>query len=360
MTLRVALAALTVVPGISGGTESYLRHLCRALAEVGENEYTLFAPTIAPDAGAPLRSVVVGDYRASRTIPGRLSAMVRASMFPSTIGAVIDASRPDVLHFPMTIHVPRVLRTRPVVTTVFDVQHEELPGLFSKAELAYRRIAYPDAVRRSDCVITISEHARQAIITTFKIDGARVRRIYLGVDAQRFRPGDSKREPFLLYPANRWPHKNHERLFRAFEIVRAARPDMSLLLTGVGHDRRPLPPGVESAGHVAAERVPELYRTAAALVFPSLYEGFGLPLLEAMSSGCPVACSNAAALPEIAGDAAALFDPLSPESIAEGVLRVLASPQTFSERGLRRAAAFTWAETARQHDDAYRDVSGRS
>lgn len=360
MTLRVAISALTLVPGISGGTESYLRHLCCALGEVGENDYTVFAPTIAPDAGGPLPARVVSEYAASQTVRGRIRAMVASSFFPSRLAAILEQAEPDVIHFPLTIHVPRLRARAPIVTTLHDVQHEVFPQLFSKAELIYRRIAYRDAVRRSDCVITISDHARQAIIDTFGVDPSRVRRIYSGVDSQRFHPDGRKREPFVLYPANRWPHKNHERLFRAMDIVRAARPDVSLVLTGVGHDQQPLPEGIATLGHVPTARLPELYRSASALVFPSLYEGFGLPLLEAMASGCPVACSNAAALPEVAGDAAALFDPLLPDSIGAAVLRVLSSPEEYSARGLQRAARFTWTETARQHDAVYREFSGRS
>jgi glycosyltransferase involved in cell wall biosynthesis len=211
-------------------------------------------------------------------------------------------------------------------------------------------------VRRSDCVIAISDHGRQAIIEAFGVEPSRVRRIYFGVDSEVFHPDDRTREPFVLYPANRWRHKNHDRLFRAMAIVRETRPEISLVLTGVGHDDQPLPAGVVSLGHVPAARLPELYRSASALVFPSLYEGFGLPVVEAMSSGCPVACSDAAALPEIAGGAAALFDPLSPESMADAVLRVLGSPDDYRRRGLIRAAEFTWAKSARQHDAVYRDV----
>ena len=114
-----------------------------------------------------------------------------------------------------------------------------------------------------------------------------------GIDHARFSPGDEPREPFLLYPARAWPHKNHARLFEAFALLRRERPELRLVLTGGGHSA-PLPDGVEVRGHVSADELVSLYRRAAALVFPSLYEGFGQPPLEAMACGCPVACSNAA------------------------------------------------------------------
>ena len=125
-------------------------------------------------------------------------------------------------------------------------------------------------------------------------------------------PGTGEREPFLLYPARRWPHKNHERLFEAFALVRRERPELRLVLTG-GGEFGSVPDGVEVLGHVPRPQLVGLLQRASALVFPSLYEGFGQPPLEAMACGCPVACSNAGALPEVVGDAALLFDPRRPE-----------------------------------------------
>jgi glycosyltransferase involved in cell wall biosynthesis len=160
--------------------------------------------------------------------------------------------------------------------------------------------------------------------------------------------------PFLLYPARAWPHKNHGRLFEAFALLRRDRPDLRLVLTNYAG---PTPHGVESRGRVSQDELAELYRTAAALVFPSLYEGFGQPPLEAMACGCPVACSNVASLPEVVGDAARLFDPLHPDEIAEAVEDVLRDPRRWIERGLARVAAFTWDDCARAHDEVYRELS---
>jgi glycosyltransferase involved in cell wall biosynthesis len=185
------------------------------------------------------------------------------------------------------------------------------------------------------------------------VDPDRIEVIHLGLDHELFRPGDEQREPFLLYPANPWPHKNHARLFEALALVRRQRPELRLVLTGTGLERLDVPEGVEVKGRVPHEELASLFRRASALVFPSLYEGFGQPPLEAMASGTPVAVSTAGSLPEVCGDAARYFDPTSVEEIAEAVLTVLEAPEPLMERGLRRAAAFTWDETARRHDAVY-------
>ena len=118
-----------------------------------------------------------------------------------------------------------------------------------------------------------------------------------------------------------------------------------------------VPEGVRALGHLSRDELVREYRTASALVFPSLFEGFGQPPLEAMACGLPVACSNAAALPEVVGDAARLFDPTSTGDLVAAVGEVLDDPEAWRERGLRRAAAFTWEATARAHDEVYDELA---
>jgi glycosyltransferase involved in cell wall biosynthesis len=344
---------LTLVPGLVGGSETYARELARALARFGELEYRAFVPAIAPDAGDGLPTTVVTEYRASRTTPGRIAAMSLAALAPGRLHRALRLGELDAIHFPLSVMLPPV-DAPPAATTVLDVQHEVFPEFFSRAELLYRRRVYGWTVRRSRIVITISEHARTALVERLGLEPERVRAIYLAVDHERFTPDGGVREPFLLYPANRWPHKNHERLFEAFALVRRERPELRLVLTGAGHAGLSLPEGVESRGHVSLDELVGLYRSAAALAYPSLYEGFGIPCVEAMACGCPVACSNVASLPEVCGDAAVYFDPLSVESIAQGIREVLDHPPT---GGIERAARFTWERCAREHDAIYRELS---
>jgi glycosyltransferase involved in cell wall biosynthesis len=348
----VGISLLTLVPGVVGGSETYARELCRALGRVGRLDYRVFVPTIAADAADGLPSAVVPEYRTGRTMPARITAMSLAALHPRPLRRHFDGL--DAIHFPLSVMLPPV--DHPLAaTTVHDVQHEVYPQFFSRAELAYRKLVYGWTVRRSRIVITVSEYARETLIERLGLDPSRVQAIHSGIDHGRFRPGAGERERFLLYPANRWPHKNHARLFEAFALVRREWPELRLVLTGSGHDDKPTPPGVELRGWVSLDELAELYRRAAALVFPSLYEGFGQPPLEAMACGCPVAVSRVTSLPEICGDAAEYFDPDSPEDIAAATLRALRSGRV--EQGLARAALFTWDETARRHELVYRELS---
>jgi glycosyltransferase involved in cell wall biosynthesis len=341
----VGISLLTLVPGISGGSETYARELVRALGRVGELDYRVLLPTIAVDVDG-LPAEVVPEYRASRSIPGRLGAMSLAAAWPRRFAGRFRGL--DLLHFPLSVMLPPVAEP-PAVTSVLDVQHEFFPGFFPRAEVAYRRFAYLRTVRRSRLVITISEHAAATVRERLAVPRTKLRPIHLGIDHRRFRPGPEEREDFLLYPARPWAHKNHTRLFEAMRLL----PGLRLVLTGYDG---PVPEGVESLGRVPLDELASLYRRAAALVFPSLYEGFGQPPLEAMASGCPVACSDRASLPEVVGDAARLFDPESPEAIAAAVRDVLAAPDEWRARGLARAAGFTWEACARAHEAVYREL----
>jgi glycosyltransferase involved in cell wall biosynthesis len=346
--MRVGISLLTLVPGISGGSETYARGLARGLQAIGTLDYGLLLPSIAPDVEGP-GAAVVPEYRASRSFAGRLYAMGSASVGRSVRGALRDF---DALHFPLTVMVPP-LRDPPAATTINDLQHEFFPQFFSWPERAYRRRAYAWSARLSRIVIAISRHAGDSIVERLGVPEERVRVIHYGLDHERFRPGPETREECLVYPALGWPHKNHARLFEAFGVLRLRYPHLRLLLPGYSGAA---PEGAEALGWTAPDELARLYRRAGALVFPSLFEGFGQPPLEAMASGCPVACSNAASLPEICGGAAELFDPESVEEIVAAVERVLDDPEPYRERGLHQAATFTWERCAREHEAVYREL----
>jgi glycosyltransferase involved in cell wall biosynthesis len=351
----IGISMLTLVPGLMGGSETYARQLCAALARVGELEYHVFVPPSGADAGDGLPTTVVPEYGSARSTPARVVAMARALLFPGGLRRAVGIDELEAIHFPLTVMLPPPGRT-PVATTILDLQHEEHPEFFSRTQLTYRRRFYRRPIEKSQIVITISEHARRTILDRYPLEPERVRAIYLAVDHATFTPGDLPRDSFLLYPANAWPHKNHARLFEAFEIVRGERAELRLVLTGAGHDALRLPAGVESHGHVPLDALVWLYRSAGAVVYPSLYEGFGMPCLEAMACGTPVAASNVASLPEVCGGAAVYLDPTSVESIADAIRRVLDHPPP---GGIEQAAMFTWDRCAREHDAVYRQLTPR-
>ena len=350
----VGISLLTLVPGELGGTETYVRGLTHALAAQGGERLRVLLPPIAPEAGGGLDSVVVPEYRPARTPPERLRAMATAATRPGPIrGHFADLA---AIHYPLTIALPEPGGKRLFAVTLHDLLHLDRPELFPRAEAALRRLTYDRPARRSALVIVPSGFVLDRAVELLGIAPERIRVIPHGIDHDRFRPGPEAREPFLLYPARPWPHKNHARLFEAFELVRRERPELRLVLTGGGHEGRPVPPGVEVRGLVPDEELVSLLRRAAALVFPSLYEGFGAPPLEAMACGCPAAVSRAASLPETCGDAAVLFDPTAPEDIARAALAAIDRTDELSARGLERASRFTWAESARAHRAVYDEL----
>jgi glycosyltransferase involved in cell wall biosynthesis len=353
--MTVGIALLTLVPGRLGGSETYVRGLLGGLARVGELDYRVLLPPAAPDAAEGLPADVAAEYRLAGSVPSRLAAMALAAARPGPLRARLAGA--DVVHYPLTIALPTV--DQPSVVTLHDLQHLDLPELFPRGERAFRAIAWHRSLRNADRVIAISEFVRERAVATLGLDVERIRVVPLGLDHELLRPGTAAREGFLYYPARAWPHKNHATLFDAFRELRRERPELRLVLTG-GGDLGGVPTGVEARGHVAYAEVVRLLQTASALVFPSLYEGFGLPPLEAMACGCPVACSNAGALPEVVGDAAALFDPRDPRAIASAVRDVLEAPEKWRRLGLERAASFSWEATARGHDAVYRELSTRS
>ena len=347
--MRVGISLLTLVPGVVGGSETYARELVRALDRVGEHDYRVFRSRVAAD----LPGKTIESYGGGTSTPSRVLAMTRAAARPGPIRREMEIGSLDAIHFPLTVMLPRVSRT-PALVSLLDIQHLFFPEFFSKAELAYRRVAYGWSLRRARVVIAISQHVKETLVDRMAMDPGRIEVIHLGLDHELFRPGDEPREPFLLYPANPWPHKNHARLFQALALIRRQRPELRLVLTGTGLERLDVPDGVEVRGRVPRVQLAALYRRASAVVFPSLYEGFGQPPLEAMASGTPVAVSTAGSLPEVCGDAARYFDPTAVEEIAEAVLTALDNPKPLVERGLQRASGFTWGATARRHDAVYR------
>ena len=248
------------------------------------------------------------------------------------------------------------------VAALYDLtpMHEGLGDPLSAArwKTYYRRL------RRCDLLLAISEHTRADAIRALDLDPASIVAIPLGIDTERFVPSRgigafADRPPYFLHVGGRNHNKNQVTLLEAFARVRDALPDVELLLGGpwrppdlawLESERARLRlTAVRHIGYVEAESLPSLYGNAQAFVFPSLSEGFGFPVLEAMASGAPVITSNCSSLPEVAGDAAVLVDPRDANALAAAMIGVAEKPDLASvQRGIAQARRFTWAETARR------------
>ncbi len=353
--MRVGISLLTLVRGDQGGAETYARELLRSLGSAGTLGYTVFSVARAGDGDGEHEPVAL---RTPSSFASRGRARIPiVALAARTSRSVRHAVRGlDAVHYPLTVPVPKAGDT-PSIVTLHDLQHHDLPALFSRSQRAFRSRAYDRAAERSAATIVPSEFVRERAIELLDVDPRHVHVVPHGVDHGLFAPGSEARESFLLYPARPWRHKNHPRLFQALVDLRRELPDLRLVLTGGGLERlRPLPDGVEPLGLVTREELASLYRRAACLVFPSLHEGFGLPVLEAMASGCPVAASTAGALPGVCGDAAVLFDPEDVRAMENGIREALARADELRAAGLARAE-FTWEESAAAHEDVFRRVA---
>jgi glycosyltransferase involved in cell wall biosynthesis len=242
------------------------------------------------------------------------------------------------------------------------------------------------ALHSAQAVIAISDHNRDEILREFHLPAEKVHTVHLGVDGEAFQTRNEGRnrsrlealgvrKPYLLYVGTDYAHKNLKLLLEAYAIFRhrfvvTAGPVPSLILVGAPsfslgslYDRESQwPMGVRYLGSLADTDVRVLYQEALAFVFPSAYEGFGLPVLEAMAAGTLVICSSLTALPEVAGDAALYIKDFSPEEIATLMLQVAGSadlPRVFVEKGRERVRQFTWQETARKTAQIYESVIDR-
>jgi glycosyltransferase involved in cell wall biosynthesis len=349
----VLLSMLTLVPGVVGGTEVFATELARALQRRSDCTVATFVNAAAGAAHPDLPSIIDHTYSTSSSAPGRLLAMARTSLDGRHRRTTYGLDRFDVIHYPLTIPIPSAGAAASVVT-LHDMQHIFFPQYFSPLERQFRRVAYHRSARNATRVVTSSNHSADSITEFLGIDRDRIDVAYLGVDHALFTPSPLPKEPFLYFPANAWPHKNHVRLFEAFADVRSRYPELRLILTGGMHDRLHLPDGVTSLGYVSRSEVADLYRRASALVYPSLFEGFGLPPIEAMASGCPVVASHEGSLGEICGSAARKVDATDPADIAQGIMDVLADSTSWIARGLSHATAFTWDTCADEHVSTYR------
>jgi glycosyltransferase involved in cell wall biosynthesis len=354
------------------GIGTYIRNLLRHLARIDrDSEYVLLCQE--PDLG----------------VAAQLGPNFRAVLEPSPnysfreqfhVPWVLRRERPDVFHAPHYV-LPPLTRGRTVVT-IHDCIHLMFPQyLPSRAAYVYARASMWSAARQAHRILTVSEASKRDIIHFFSVPPEKVVVVYNAIEErfaatpseeaiERVRERYQLNHRFVLYVGNIKPHKNLVRLIEAFARLRT-RDDDELKLLIIGDEISKLPAlrravhshklhkHVRFLGYLGDETLAILYRLASVFVFPSLYEGFGLPPIEAMASGTPVVTSNVSSLPEVTGDAAVLVDPYNVDSIVEGIARVLADPALAAElrrKGIARARDFSWARSVARTCEVYREI----
>lgn len=352
----------------AGGNETFYRQLLHGLAEnPSANEYTLFYTR--PQAPSAL---TLDERFTWVQIPYN---PVRRICF--SLPALLKSSPPDVFHC-QYIMPPRV--TAKTVVTIHDLAHERYPEFSPRLEGLRMRKLVPWSARRADHMITVSEYSANDIVSLYGVPRNKITVVYQA-PSEKFRPGDKqacKRQlqeiygidsPFVLYVGRVQVRKNLNRVAEAFARVHQNHPDLKLVIVGKADlayeellakvDDLRLREHVHFPGYVEGDRLPLFYNAAEMFVFPSIFEGFGLPVVEAMASGVPTITSKGSCLEEVAGNGALLVDPMSVDSIAQGMTQILENDGLRRElivRGLRRSSAFSTRKFAGKILDVYRSL----
>jgi glycosyltransferase involved in cell wall biosynthesis len=378
---RVGINLLWMVPGVVGGSETYLTRLLAGLAaRDADFDYTIFAlPQFAeahPDlaqsfeiAYAPL----TGQWKSFRVAGENTWLAVQSRM-----------RKIDLVHHAGGT-VPFLSRSRPVLT-IHDLQYMFYPEYFTRTKLSFLKRMVPRSAEDARLILTPSEYTRRTVIERLHIDPSLVVVVPHGISPEP--PGEPASDiadryeiggPFFIYPAATYPHKNHLVLLNGFARLLKMHPDAYLVFTGakawmewriakemgrridaetdaLGIDDR-----VKRLGYIPGRDLEALYQSAAALVFPSRFEGFGAPVLEAMTRSCPVIAADATALPEVVQDAGMLVSPDNPEHWANAMAEVLEDKDLrvrLVKTGIERAKEFSWDRSAEILEDAYAHALG--
>jgi glycosyltransferase involved in cell wall biosynthesis len=376
--MRVAINLLSEDPANPSGAHWFWTRVIPEMAQrlaSGEELHLLVSPKsrhLYQGYGPDVHYITYpwsNERRTPRTLTEHLYSPLR-----------LPLSRIDVFN---TLTAPLVNISWSLVVHMKTMHAFTAPEALTPVPRLYRRMNYPRTARVADAIIINSESLRSEIQRYLKVDPRKLKLIYEAVDHDLFKPApaDEARaavasygitKPFVLFVSSLWPYKNCDGLLRAWALARGELGDRQLAIVGPGRDEKyvaslhslaaqlDISADVIFVGGVPLEETVRFYRAADAFVYPSLNETFGLPILEAMASGCPVVTSDTSAMPETAGGAAVLSDPKDPASIARAIVEAVGPDRDgLRDRGLRRAGQFTWRATAASTLDVYREAAER-
>ena len=358
--LRIAVNLRQFYKGKIGGMENYVRNV---LAGLDHHALTIW---VHEDEVENVRA-----FAPRATIVG-----ITHQQGASAIEKGLRAAKYDLFFCPLLVLEPLVVDI-PSAVMMPDVQHEFFPEFFEPPVLQWRRQTYGPSALNTDVLFTLSEHAKSTIVAKFRIDPSKISVIHLDADAHFHSPQPSPAfaalnlpAKYLYFPANFWPHKNHANVLAALQLAAAqGESDLHLVLSGSPAGSEPLQAEaarlglngrVHFKGYLDKTVIPDVYRHSLALLFATKFEGFGIPILEAFYTGAPVITANSGSCVEVAGDAAVLVDPLSPESIAQGLLKVARDPDlrdTLTAKGRERVKDFSWSRAVELTEQAFAKIT---
>ena len=368
--MRVGVNALYLIPGGVGGTEVYLRCLLKALAEIDrDNLYVVFTNRETDAAIAPSQP----NFQVAQQPVRATVRPARILWEQAALPLALARRRVDVLLNPG--FTSPIVCACPAVTVFHDLQHKRHPENFRWFDLPFWRLLLWAAAHRSKLVLSDSEATRADLLRYYSIPAGKIHVVPLGVEERFFEIGDERRRTqprrYLLAVSTLHPHKNLDRLIRVFAGFRQAQPDFELVIAGLRGfatsalerlvvDLR-LEGAVRLTGWIPKEELLDLYLHAWACVNPTLFEGFGIPVLEALAAGVPTACSSIEPLKSIAGSVVLSFDPASDEAMLDALTRIASDDKLrarLAAAGPARASQFTWRKTAEATLAALREAAG--
>jgi glycosyltransferase involved in cell wall biosynthesis len=376
--MRIGISLLDLQPNKSGGIETYCRDLISGLQRVDKkNQYFILLNARNRGTLEVTAKNFTVAYCDSRTFLHKSlnKLKIKDYTIEKIIRNNIERLNLELIHFPLQTIQDYLLSIEvKKIVSIMDIQQEYFPEFFTKADLQNRKKMYLASCEAADEIVAISDYTNKTIIEKFHISKGKVTTVHLNYNEDLFnravQPATLPFEPFFYYPAATWPHKNHIKLIVAFAKFHNENKDYHLVLSGIQKQKSgeiskkikklKLDSHIHMLGYLEIKNLPRVFKQAFALIYPSLFEGFGIPVIEAMASGCPVIASNTTSVPEVAGNAALYFDPSSTVDIARAMKEIVRN-DTMREQliisGYRQANKFTKAKMVESTLQVYRKVA---